>query len=104
MSGQPIQPVSAILGPDVLAGGQAVTTSTQSASHTFASWLMNKVDKANHDLIQADGMAKAFALDDSIPVHQVTYAMEQAKISLEIMLQVRTHLVDAYQELTRMQL
>lgn len=104
MSGQVIQPISAILGPDVLAVGQAVTTPTHSAGQTFSTWLMNKVDKANHDLVQADSMAKAFALDDSIPVHQVTYAMEQAKISLEIMLQVRTHLVDAYQELTRMQL
>ena len=104
MSGQPIPPISAILGPDVLTGAQAATAPASPTGHSFASWLMNKVDKANHDLIQADGMAKAFALDDSIPVHQVTYAMEQAKISLEIMLQVRTHLVDAYQELTRMQL
>ncbi len=104
MTNTPVQAIAAALDPDALTGGQTATTRTSSASQPFSSWLANKVEKANHDLVQADAVARAFALDDSIPVHQVTYAMEQARISLEIMLQVRTHLVDAYQELTRMQL
>ena len=104
MTTTPVQAIAAGLDPDVVTGGQTAATRTSSASQPFSSWLLSKVDKANHDLVQADTAARAFALDDSIPVHQVTYAMEQAQISLEIMLQVRTHLVDAYQELSRMQL
>lgn len=71
---------------------------------SFSSLLMNGVNGVNQKLVNADAMARAFALDDSIPVHQVTFALEQARLSFELMLQVRSKLVDAYQEFSRMQL
>ena len=104
MSTSPIQAITAALDPGVAMDGTSAATRSSPTNQPFSSWLVNKVDKANHDVMQADAAARAFAVDDSIPVHQVTYAMEQARISMEIMLQVRTRLVDAYQELTRMQL
>lgn len=94
----PIQPI------DPASSNGAVSIAAQPGKSSFAHWMMSRVEKADHDVMKADALAKAFATDDSIPVHQVIYAMEQARISTELMLQVRTHLVNAYQELSRMQL
>ena len=58
----------------------------------------------NQKLIDADQAVTAFALDDSIPLHQVTYALEQSRLAFELMLQVRARLVEGYQEIMRMQL
>jgi flagellar hook-basal body complex protein FliE len=70
----------------------------------FAQLLLDGVDAANAKLVEADAMVRAFALDDSIPVHQVTYALEQARLSFELMLQVRNRLLEGYQQLMNMQL
>lgn len=100
---------SLVQAVDAATASQAATEPATGASavspgSSFSHWLLSRVDKANHDLVHADSLVREFAVDDSIPVHQVTYALEQSRISLEVMLQVRSRLVDAYQELFRMQL
>lgn len=52
----------------------------------------------------ADGLVRQFALDDSIPLHQVTFALEEARLSVELAMQVRARLVESYRELMNMQL
>ena len=52
----------------------------------------------------ADAMAQAFVLNDSIPPHQVIFALEQSQLALQMMLQVRNRLVEGYQDIMRMQL
>lgn len=71
---------------------------------SFSQLLTDAIDNINKKQIDADNMVRAFALDDSVPVHQVTYALEQAKMSMELALQVRTRVLDAYQQLMNMQL
>lgn len=73
-------------------------------SNSFAQTLLNGVNGVSDKLTHADGLVRAFALDDSIPVHQVTYALEEARLSFELMLQVRSRLLDGYQQLMNMQL
>jgi len=70
----------------------------------FAQLLNDGIETVNGQLIDADAQIRAFAIDDSIPVHQVTIAMEQARLSFELMLQVRNRLVEGYQQLMNMQL
>ncbi|MBV8975792.1 MAG: flagellar hook-basal body complex protein FliE [Alphaproteobacteria bacterium] len=71
---------------------------------SFSSLLTQGVDAVNQKALDADSKLRAFALDDSIPVHQVTYALSQAQLSLELMIQMRTRLVEGYQQLMNMQL
>lgn len=84
----------------VLPGVQA----SPSPSMSFSSVLMAGIEQVDQTIGQADRLVAAYALDDSIPIHQVTYALEQARLSMELMLQVRTQLLESYQELMRMQL
>ena len=53
---------------------------------------------------RADQLVRAFVVDDSIPVHEVTVALEEARIAVELALQVRTRLVEAYRDIMNMQL
>jgi flagellar hook-basal body complex protein FliE len=100
----PIAPVGAA-PPDLssLLQGQPMQL-TAPASTSFAQMLTNGVENVNKKLLDADNMVRAFALDDSIPVHQVMFAVDQAKSSLELALQVRARLLDGYQQILNMQL
>jgi flagellar hook-basal body complex protein FliE len=52
---------------------------------------------------EANQAIQHLAVDGSINVHQTMIAMEKADLSFRLMLQIRNKLVDAYQELMRMQ-
>ena len=82
ISARPAQPVDSGFGDILMSGLRAVDT---------------KVDFAEQ-------LVRQFAVDDSIPVHQVTIALEQARLSVELAMQVRTRLVEGYRELMNMQL
>jgi flagellar hook-basal body complex protein FliE len=71
---------------------------------SFASLLAQGVKSMEMKVARADQLVKAFALDDSIPVHQVTYALEEARLSVELAMQVRSRLLEGYRELMNMQL
>jgi flagellar hook-basal body complex protein FliE len=96
-----VAPVEAVQS---LASPQLLSQPTQSHRATFASMLLDGLERADRKLADADALARAFALDDSIPVHQVTFALEQARLTFELLQQVRARLVGGYQELMRMQL
>jgi len=62
--------------------------------------LLQEVQKSQQ---QADNLTVQYlagAVDD---LHQVAFAMEQAQLTLQLAVQVRNKLVDAYQEVMRMQ-
>jgi len=105
MSTPAIAAIGGAAAPETLLSASGVFAPTHTTGATsFSQMLLNGVDNVNQKLINADATAKAFVLDDSIPLHQVTFALEQARLSLELMMQVRSRLVEGYQELSRMQL
>ncbi len=53
---------------------------------------------------QAYELVKAFSLGDSVPVHLVTYALEEARLAVELAMQVRARLLEGYRDLMNMQL
>jgi flagellar hook-basal body complex protein FliE len=53
--------------------------------------------------VQADSLTKKVLLGDTDQLHQSVIAMQEASVSLSLMVQVRNKLVDSYQELMRMQ-
>lgn len=74
------------------------------ATMSFSQMIENGIDSVNAKVNAADRAVQSFVLDDSIPVHQVSFALEQARLSLEMMMQVRGRLVEGYQQIMQMQL
>lgn len=71
---------------------------------SFANMLSAGLNNMGAKLDAADTLVQRFAVDDSVPVHQVTIALEEARMSVELAMQVRGRLVEGYRELMNMQL
>lgn len=70
----------------------------------FYNILKDKLDGINDKQVNAENTTEAFIKGDEQDVHNVMLATEEAKMSLELAVQVRNKLVEAYQELNRMQM
>jgi flagellar hook-basal body complex protein FliE len=99
---QMVNAIGPALGLETVPPADAAKSSSR--ADAFARMLTNAIADVDQKIQTADAAAQTFAIDDSVPVHQVTFALEQARLSFELMMQVRSRLVDAYQEFSRMQL
>jgi flagellar hook-basal body complex protein FliE len=70
----------------------------------FSDILASGMRHVEGKLATANELVQRFALDDSVPLHQVTFALEEARLSVELAMQVRTRLVESYRELMNMQI
>lgn len=71
---------------------------------SFMDVALAKFDSINMSLIEADNTAQKLAMGENIPSHEVMIAMEKARLELNLAVQVRNKLLDAYQEITKMQI
>jgi flagellar hook-basal body complex protein FliE len=87
--------------PSDLVGG---ATQKATTGLNFGELLGQGLEHVEHKIAHADDMVRTFALDGSVPIHQVTIALEEARIAVELAMQVRTRLVEAYREIMNTQL
>ncbi len=73
------------------------------AAQTFGQVLQQAIQDTNALQVQADDLTARMVLGEVDDVHQVMLATEQAKMALHLTVQVRNKLVEAYQEIARMQ-
>lgn len=71
---------------------------------SFAEILNVGLQKVEAKLTTANSLVRQFAVDDSIPLHQVTFALEEARLAVELAMQVRGRVLESYRELMNMQL
>ncbi len=81
----------------------AVSGSTTPQGASFQNSLLDAIREVNDIQLQADEMARALAAGQAAELHQVMLAAEKANLSLQFTLQVRNKIIDAYQEIMRMQ-
>lgn len=70
----------------------------------FASILKEKFDEINRLQVQADEAIEKLEINNSGSIHEAIIALEKADISFRTMMQMRNKIVEAYQEIMRMQL
>lgn len=83
---------------------QAATPTSNATGIDFATLLGDGVSKADAGMKAADQQLRALAAGQDVPVHDVMISMEEARMRLMLMVEVRNRAVEAYQELMRMQL
>jgi flagellar hook-basal body complex protein FliE len=76
----------------------------QAGQAGFSDILASGMRHVEGKLATANELVQRFALDDSVPLHQVTFALEEARLSVELAMQVRTRLIESYRELMNMQI
>ncbi|MDD5475937.1 MAG: flagellar hook-basal body complex protein FliE [Syntrophales bacterium] len=70
---------------------------------SFAAVLKGKISEINELQHQADKAIAGVMLEDSQSIHQAVIALEKANVSFRTMMEVRNKIVEAYQEVMRMQ-
>jgi len=70
---------------------------------SFASVLKSSLAEVNQLQQQADQAITALATGEKASLHETMIAMQQADVSFRLMMQVRNKIVEAYQEIMRMQ-
>ena len=75
--------------------------STQSAD--FSSWLARHLSETNARLVKSDQLIQGLAAGNLDNLHHVMIALEEAKLAMQLTVQVRNKVLEAYQELLRMQ-
>lgn len=71
---------------------------------SFGDLLSTQVDKLNGQQLKADGLIQDFASGNIDDLHEVMIGVEEARLSMELAVQVRNKIVEAYKELNNMQL
>jgi flagellar hook-basal body complex protein FliE len=81
------------------------TASTQKTQegNSFASWIAQEVGSVNSTIINADSDIQKLAVGEAQSLHEVMIHLEEAKLSFQLLAQVRNKLLEAYQEVMRMQ-
>lgn len=97
-----IEPIAAssLVAPSLLANNpESVAPATD-----FGQMLTEGISRMDSGLQVADQQLRAMAAGKGVAVQDVMISMEQARMNLMFMVEVRNRAVDAYQELMRMQL
>lgn len=93
------------IDPVITRLGMPTPAAPAPASHTsFSEMMAAGMRHVDEKVGTANNLVRQFALDDSVPLHQVTYALEEARMTVELAMQVRGRLVESFREMMNMQL
>ena len=92
----PSLPVSPTEQPGALANAQP-------AGDSFSTMLGKLVAEVNNQQISAAQTVNHLQAGDNVSLHQAVIGMEEANVSFQLMVEVRNKLLDAYQEIMKMQ-
>jgi len=69
----------------------------------FGAFVTQGLDAVNATLVKADTEVRQVAAGEGPSLHEVMIHLEEARLSFQLLAQVRNRLLDAYQEVMRMQ-
>ncbi|KGN03417.1 flagellar hook-basal body protein FliE [Clostridium novyi A str. 4570] len=79
------------------------STSGVNTSSEFQDVLKSQLDKVNEKQLESEKITDDFIKGEDVEVHDVMIKNEEAKLSMQLAVQVRNKLLEAYQEINRMQ-
>lgn len=91
--------LKAVLSPNLLHEAK-----DKSGDKSFGEVLKQSINEVNELQQEADQAIKELTTGENISIHQTMIALEKADISFKLLMQVRNKLVEAYQDVMRMQL
>jgi flagellar hook-basal body complex protein FliE len=79
------------------------STTSFETQNSFASVLKDSIAQLNQSQVDADNMTNKLINGDNVDLSQVMIAQQKANITLQAAVEVRNKVIDAYQEMMRMQ-
>ncbi|MFZ3587926.1 flagellar hook-basal body complex protein FliE [Bacillus sp. DJP31] len=78
-------------------------SSPAESKESFATFLKESIDNVNRAQVQSDVATQKLANGEKIDLHEVMIASQKASITLQATIEVRNKVIEAYQEVMRMQ-
>ncbi len=73
------------------------------ATSGFGDWIAREAGSANRQLLAAEAGIRQVAAGEASSLHDVMIRLEEARHSLQFLVQVRNRLLEAYQDVMRTQ-
>jgi flagellar hook-basal body complex protein FliE len=70
----------------------------------FGNWFSTELADVNDKLVRSDREIQTLAMGGTLNLHEVMIHLEEARLSFQLLAQVRNRLLEAYQEVMRMQI
>jgi flagellar hook-basal body complex protein FliE len=97
----PIDAVSGLFPTDLIAPERPAGPD---AAGTFGAMVSQGLSQVNEKLLGTQTDLQALATGDVQNLHQTMIRLEEARISFQLMVQVRARLLEAYQDVMKMQI
>jgi len=104
MAINPIGPLQGGDGVGKLDGAGKSTGSSRVSGEDFKQFLLNSLEQVNQMQAESEAAQEALATGKTDDISQVMSAVEKADIAFNTLMAVRNKLVEAYQEVLRMQI
>lgn len=82
---------------------QPAQTTAGAAAPGFANWVQHEVASLNTQLVSAEQGVQKLATGTAENLHEVMLQLEQARLAMQVASQVRSRVLEAYQDVMRMQ-
>ncbi|OZI11566.1 flagellar hook-basal body complex protein FliE [Bacillaceae bacterium SAS-127] len=102
MAIESIQGVSPFIKTNAIENSAKVSPSE--AQENFASMLKDSVNELNKVETKSTQMTDKLIRGENVDLHQVLIASQKASVSMQFTMEVRNKVVEAYQEIMRMQM
>lgn len=102
MSTEPITSITQ-LARITTSGNADKSNAAASSIDSFGQMLQNALSQLSQKENTANEMATRLAAGEDLELHQVMLTMQEADLTFQMAMQVRNKLVEAYQEVMRMQ-
>lgn len=96
-----------VIGPEPLhslTSAQAQIETPKTDQHNFATVLKSAIENVNESQLASDQKTELFAKGKIDDLHDVMITAQKATITLETAVQVQRKVIDAYNEIMRMQI
>lgn len=92
------------LGTQAIPALKPTDVTAKAQGDDFAKTLMDVLKEVNSSQAHSKEMQNALMTNQPVEIHDVMIAMEQASVAMQLTLQVRNKLLEAYQEISRTQI
>jgi flagellar hook-basal body complex protein FliE len=84
--------------------GETLATPRSDAATSFVDLLVDKGREVNQMQLHGDGLVHAMLTGEDVNQAEVLTAVQKADLAFRMMLQIRNKLIEAYREVTQMQI
>ena len=71
---------------------------------SFSDVISNAINNVNEKQINADNSIESLIKGDDITMHEVMISMQESQLSMQLLIEVRNKMGEAYQEINKIQL